>query len=494
MSKLGLDSSRLVTRTVCSRCMLRLSKTRRPTSRWTSTTTPPAGGAAARNTPASNYFFANDAFLVRARKGLSVLDNGFWSHNGVRRPASTAAPQQGIGGADLPRQGLRRAVQTYEEEAAQPQPPPRGRQRDAAVVSSPTAHTLPPDASSRLSTRAGKLPASSVRRLLTTYLSLSKPRLTFLMVLTTASAYSLYPVPELLSPAATASPSLSALTLVFLTSGTALCSAAANALNMLAEPEQDAKMSRTRNRPLVRGLISGRGALGFATVAGLLGVAGLYYGVNPTVALLGTSNIVLYAGVYTPLKRTSVINTWVGAVVGAIPPLMGWAAAAGQSAAADGGWKELVLGRDNAGGWMLAALLFAWQFPHFNALSWTIREEYKAAGYRMMCWVDPRRNARVALRYALLFFPICAGLTWVGVTDRGYLVTSSVINIWITRAAYNFWKCQGHKGTARALFWAGVWQLPGLMVLAMLHKSGLWDGVWKRAFGEEEEEYQGTVV
>ena len=339
------------------------------------------------------------------------------------------------------------------------------------------------------------MPSRSLRRVLTAYLSLSKPRLSFLIVLTTTTAYSLYPVPALLLPATTAAPSLSTLTLLFLTSGTALSTASANALNMLLEPAHDAKMSRTRNRPLVRGLVSGRGALGFAVLTGALGLGALWYGVNPTVAFLGGLNIALYAGVYTPLKRVSVANTWVGAVVGGIPPLMGWAAAAGQSASGSGGWRELLLGEGSAGGWLLAGLLFAWQFPHFNALSWAIRDEYRAAGYRMLCWVDPRRNGRVALRYALLCAPACVGLWWVGVTDVGFVATSSVANAWLAREAWRFYRADGHGGTARALFWASVWHLPVVMVLAMAHKQGLWAGVYRSVVGAaEEEEGEGEGV
>ncbi|KAL8653785.1 MAG: hypothetical protein Q9210_001889 [Variospora velana] len=348
--------------------------------------------------------------------------------------------------------------------------------------------TIPPDASSRLSTMSTTLPPSSLRRLLSLYLSLSKPRLSFLIVLTTAAAYSLYPVPALLLPQTTASPSLSTLTLVFLTSGTALCSASANALNMLMEPEHDAKMSRTRNRPLVRGYVGKGGALVFATIAGAVGIGSLYLGVNPTVAFLGGLNIFLYAGVYTPMKRISVLNTWVGAVVGGIPPLMGWAAAAGQSASGSGNWEELLFSEGSIGGWLLAALLYAWQFPHFNALSWTIRDEYKHAGYRMLAWVNPRMNGRVAFRYAVLSFPICGALWWFGITDQGFLITSSVVNTWIVREAWHFWRKDGHKGSARALFWAGVWHLPVIMVLAMVHKKGLFQGVWQRLNGQVPED------
>lgn len=347
------------------------------------------------------------------------------------------------------------------------------------------------DASTQLADMSSKLPQRSFKRIFTTYLSLSKPRLSFLVVLTATAAYSLYPVPGLLAPAATATPSLSTLTLFFLTSGTALCSASANAFNMLMESEHDAKMSRTRNRPLVRKLISTRGATIFAVACGIIGTGALYYGVNPTTAFLGFSNIVLYAGCYTPFKRMHVINTWIGAIVGGIPPLMGWTAAAGQCAH-DGDWKELLFGESSLGGWLCAALMFAWQFPHFNSLSWSIREEYKAAGYRMLAWVNPAQNGRVALRYSFLMFPVCIGLSWCGVTDWSFVATSSAVNGWMTWKAVQFWREQGHKGTARGLFWASVWHVPIVMVLAMAQKKGLGERVWRSIFGypvDEDELY-----
>lgn len=254
---------------------------------------------------------------------------------------------------------------------------------------------------------------------------------------------------------------------------------------MLMEPKYDAQMSRTRNRPLVRKLISTRGAVFFAIACGVFGTGALYYGVNPTTAFLGAANIVLYAGIYTPMKRMSVLNTWVGAIVGGIPPLMGWTAAASQYAH-DGTWEELLFGEGSAGGWLLAALLFAWQFPHFNALSWSIREEYKGAGYRMLAWVNPAQNGRVALRYAVLMFPVCIGLSYCGVTDWSFIVTSSAINGWMAVKAWQFWRADGHKGTARALFWASVWHLPVVMVLAMAQKKGLGERLYRSLFGYAE--------
>ncbi|UKZ64949.1 uncharacterized protein TrAtP1_006153 [Trichoderma atroviride] len=369
--------------------------------------------------------------------------------------------------------------------------PHRQRQarKQALLHSSSSEAPLPPDASSLLTSAAASQPKDSFRRRFSAYLSLTKPRLTVLVVLSAMAPYALYPVPEMLMPTMTETPSLSPLTLLFLTTGTALCSASANTLNMLYEPSTDAKMTRTRNRPLVRGLISNRAAALFAALCGAAGVSALYFGVNPTVSFLGLSNIVIYAGIYTPLKAVTSFNTWVGAVVGGIPPLMGWAAAAGEAATKDGSWKELLLASDGSsiGGWLLGGLLFAWQFPHFMALSWGVREEYKAAGLRMLAWTNPARNGRVALRYSLVFFPLCFGLCAAGVTDWYFALTSTPLNLWQAREAYRFWKYEGHKGSARGLFWASVWHLPGVMILALLHKKDMWSRAWRSVFGEDED-------
>ncbi|KAF3099588.1 Protoheme IX farnesyltransferase, mitochondrial [Orbilia oligospora] len=325
------------------------------------------------------------------------------------------------------------------------------------------------------------------RRAFKAYLTLTKPHLTFLVVLTSMASYSLYPASSLItSSEITPSTTLSAITLLFLTVGTALCSASANTLNMLAEPHLDAQMTRTRNRPLVRGTIPPRSALLFAIFAGVSGVTCLLYGTNPTVAALGLSNIILYAGVYTPLKQRHVINTWVGAVVGAIPPLMGWAAAAGEFATTDSVYEVL----SHPGGWLIAGLLYCWQFPHFNSLSHGIRHEYAAAGYKMLASVNPAMNGRVAVRYSIACFPVCIGLSICGVTDWGFAVDSSLLNGWITYEAIRFWRNVGEYGTGKRLFWASVWHLPGLLVLAMAHKKGLWKGVWRwvSGGGEEDEE------
>ncbi|PSN69846.1 mitochondria protoheme IX farnesyltransferase [Corynespora cassiicola Philippines] len=454
---------------VCFRCWRKLARTPIPPRRYFSAIPASKQGAVAvgksRNSFSKDYFWANAT--LKEALGNSIARSRRELQSSVARLQGGEAPNQGT--AEPPAEEVlpHRRRKKAKEQAAQ-----------EAEGNYPIAH----DASAKLAAISSALPQQSLKRLFTTYLSLSKPRLSFLVVLTATAAYSLYPVPGLLAPSATDTPSLSTLTLFFLTTGTALCSASANAFNMIMEPAHDAKMSRTRNRPLVRKLISKRGAIVFAVACGVVGTGALYYGVNPTAAFLGAANIFLYAGVYTPMKRMSVVNTWVGAIVGGIPPLMGWTAAAGQCAH-EGTWQELLFGEGTAGGWLCAALLFAWQFPHFNSLSWAIRDEYKNAGYRMLCWTNPARNGRVALRYSILMFPVCIGLSYCGVTDWSFVVTSSVVNGWMTVKAVQFWREQGHKGTARGLFWASVWHLPIVLVLAMAQKKGLAERVRRIIFG-----------
>ncbi|KAL4948642.1 UbiA prenyltransferase family-domain-containing protein [Aspergillus filifer] len=364
----------------------------------------------------------------------------------------------------------------------------RKRLKEAEAQNNGAEPVIAPDASAQLSNFSAALPKTSLRRKMAAYFALTKPRLSFLILLSTTSAYGIYPISSLLAldPSIAPLPTLSTSTLTFLylTTGTFLSSCSANTLNMVFEPKYDALMSRTRNRPLVRGLVTRPAAVLFAVATAAVGLGLLYIGTNPTVTGLSAANIALYAFVYTPLKRMHVINTWVGAVVGGIPPLMGWVAAAGQAATTGHDtWRDMLFGEGSLGGWLLAGILFAWQFPHFNALSHTIREEYKGAGYKMMCWTNPARNARVALRYSVLMFPLSIGLWWIGVLGHGFLVSSTIANGWLTKEAYGFWKHQGANGTARGLFWASIWQLPILLIGGMITKKGLWDGVLGKVFG-----------
>ncbi|KAK2738450.1 Protoheme IX farnesyltransferase, mitochondrial [Myotisia sp. PD_48] len=441
-----------------------------------------------------SYFSANDLPTTNdlLRKTLLPWTRASSSSRNNTALFDSGAPSAGQSLSSAATPGLQDASEIIDEL------PHRRRQRlknQRNVNAEEGEEELRPDASSRLSTFSSALPKTSLKRKLAAYLALTKPQLSFLIVLTSTTAYGLYPVPTILDldPTVTPLPTLSTSTLTFfyLTVGTFLSCASANTLNMLFEPKYDALMSRTRNRPLVRKLMSPRAAILFAIGTAATGLTALYYGTNPTVAALSAFNIFLYAFVYTPLKRVSVVNTWVGAVVGGIPPLMGWVAAAGQTATTGHDtWKDLLFGPESLGGWLMAGILYAWQFPHFNALSHLIRDEYKSAGYKMLAWTNPARNARVALRYSILMFPLCAGLWWVGVVDKGFLIGGSLVNLWLVKGAYRFWKLEGAKGTPRSLFWASVWHLPLLMVGTLIAKKGIWDGVWSRAMGEIDEDLE----
>ena len=303
------------------------------------------------------------------------------------------------------------------------------------------------------------------------YVKLTKPNLTVLVTLSCICSYAISPL------------SVSFSELLFLTAGTALSSGAANAINMGREPDFDKQMPRTMGRPVVRGLITPQQAYNFAALIGTTGVGMLYYGVNPIVASLGFFNIVLYAWIYTSMKRKSILNTWVGAIVGAIPPLMGWAASSSL-------WHP--------GAWCLAGLLYAWQFPHFNALSHGIAQQYKQAGDVMTAAENPKLNARVALRYSILMFPLCFGLSYFGVTDWVFPFDSAIADGWQAYLAFKFWQQQlknykNPKGPtsegialagihAKKLFWCSVWHLPAVLILAMLHKKDQWDRLYNYLF------------
>jgi heme o synthase len=452
----------------CSRLILFLSPRRSDVAAVTLYRT---AASLSRGRLESSYFLSNSLFNGGKPSNTAAVSTAAPSCTIPPRSSDTSPSVN----ADLPHRRRQAARRKADEATADP-------------TASESSASMPPDASSILTTVAAQHPAQSWRRQLSAFLSLSKPRLSMLVVLSAMVPYALYPVPAFLSPTLMETPSLSPLTLLFLTTGTALCCASANAFNMLYESATDAIMTRTRNRPLVRGLVSKQAAILFAIGTGLTGSAALYFGVNGTVAFLGASNIVIYAGMYTPLKAVTSFNTWIGAIIGGIPPLMGWAAAAGESASGDGSWRELLLASDGSsiGGWLFAGLLFAWQFPHFMALAWPIREEYKATGLRMLAWTNPARNSRVALRYSLVFIPLCVAFCAAGVTEWSFAVTSLPVNGWLAWQAVQFWRFQGHKGSARGLFWASVWHLPVVMVLALAQKKGMWQRVWKSVFGPDD--------
>lgn len=292
------------------------------------------------------------------------------------------------------------------------------------------------------------------------YRQLSKSRLTFLVVLSGMMGYSLCPAAY---AASTVIPPVARL--LALAGGITLCSTSANALNQIVEAPYDAQMARTKARPLPRRAISPSHAFSVAAMSAVTGISILGTMTNPLTAALGALNIVLYSFVYTPMKRHSIANTWVGAVVGALPPLMGWASCTGT-----------LTQPTDAAGWILAGILFAWQFPHFNALSHAMGNEYARGGYRMMAVTNPALNQRVAFRYALALIPLCSvALPLTGtVVPLPYAMLSLVPNIAFAYYTGIFWVRPNEK-TARRCFWLSLFHLPAVMLLAMTCKTDMWE-------------------
>jgi len=231
--------------------------------------------------------------------------------------------------------------------------------------------------------------------------------------------------------------------------GTALVVASANALNMIIEREGDKRMERTANRPLPSGRMSTATAVVFASVTGAVSAYLLWFLVNPLAFTVGFGALVGYAAIYTPLKRRSSLALPIGAIPGAAPPLLGWAAAA----------RSL-----DAPGLVLFAIMFLWQLPHFLAISVYLKKDYSGAGIVVVPLESSDSNAqKMALTYALALAPVSAALYYLGVA--GWLYLSVAI---LTSAAF----CavlfkgigEGSDEWARPAFLASLLYLPALML------------------------------
>ncbi|OCF30539.1 protoheme IX farnesyltransferase [Kwoniella heveanensis BCC8398] len=344
---------------------------------------------------------------------------------------------------------------------------------NAPVPDLPDLHIPAPTAPNAPLSAYRPLTPLNLKRLLGIYSQLSKRNLTILMTLTATTGLALSPLP------------LSLPLLFNLTIGTLLTSAAANTFNQILEVPIDAQTPRTRVRPLCMRKITPFHAAMFGLICTITGGAILYWGCNPTTAALGLGNLVLYAGIYTPMKRFSVANTWVGAVVGAITPLMGWTATGGslwptseQPLLLHWPWSSSSASDPEASALpnpltplTLFALLFSWQFPHFNALSHMIRPFYALSGYPMLSVLSPRLNALVSLRHALLLVPFTALLGPLsGSVDWSFALTSAIPNYIFVRDSWLFYK-QTTEARAKRLFFVSLWYLPVVLGLMLVHKN-----------------------
>ncbi len=315
----------------------------------------------------------------------------------------------------------------------------------ASSAAEPAAPFSPP-ASSESSRRAGGVSAGSGGSIVGAYLELCKARLSALVVVTSGAGFLLagHPVDWFAFAGAV--------------TGTSLAAASANTFNQVWERAPDALMRRTAGRPLPTGRLSVRAALSFGAATGAASAALLLATTNALTAALGVGNIALYALVYTPLKRVSVWNTAVGALVGAVPPLMGWAAATGGLAAVDP--------------FLAAFACFAWQFPHFYALAWPLRRDYARGGYAMAVCADASgaRTAQLITRNALALAAVPPAAALMGVASPMFAVEGALLNGYLLLLARRFARDRS-DAAARRVFLASLWYLPLLLGLLIFHAT-----------------------
>jgi len=278
------------------------------------------------------------------------------------------------------------------------------------------------------------------------YLELSKSRIVLMVLITTAAGYTIGAHP------------FDALALLHTLIGTALVAAGTNALNQYTERHLDAMMKRTRHRPLPGGRITANAALIYSIGVSVVGTLYLGVLVNWLTALLGAITLASYIFVYTPMKRVSPICTAIGAIPGAIPPLMGWTAATGSI---------------GLGGWIVFGILFFWQLPHFMAISWLYREDYGRAGFAMLSVLDEdgKAVARQAILYSLALLVVSVAPFFFGMAGFGYLLVATMAGLWIVVASVMFLSDRT-AAPARSLFMSSNIYLLTMMLLFVFAVRG----------------------
>ena len=285
--------------------------------------------------------------------------------------------------------------------------------------------------------------ASSVIR---DYMELSKSRIVMMVMITAAAGFLV------------ASKNLDFLLLLNTLIGTALVAGGTNALNQYAEREHDSRMNRTKSRPIPGGRMTPRAALVFSSGIALIGTIYLGLTVNWLSAGLGAFTLVTYIFLYTPLKRISTICTLVGAVPGAVPPLMGWAAVRGNLAIE---------------GWVLFGILFLWQMPHFLAISWMYREDYGRAGFVMTAVRDEngRNTATQAFLYTLLLIAVSLTPLFLGMTGPLYAIGAASAGAYFAFASIRF-LLDHSRIVARKMFMVSNIYLLTVMILLVVAVRG----------------------
>lgn len=270
------------------------------------------------------------------------------------------------------------------------------------------------------------------------YVALTKPGITVMVLFTAAVGF-------------LAADGRDFLRLLQVLVGTALSSAGACTLNMVLERDRDARMRRTQDRPLPSGRVQPLEALAFGAFLSIAGLLLLDLLFSPLVALFSALSLGTYLFFYTPLKTKTTLNTFIGAVTGALPPMIGWVAARGSV---------------DAGAWMLFLILFFWQIPHFLALAHLYREDYARGGFRMLSLEDPegRSAARQSLLHLLALIFVTLLPATLALAGPVYLIGAILLNAGFLFASVRFLQSSG-RVQARNLFLASIAYLPALLAL-----------------------------
>ena len=238
--------------------------------------------------------------------------------------------------------------------------------------------------------------------------------------------------------------------------GTGLVAGGASAYNQILERDADALMQRTRLRPLPDGRLQVGEALLFATALSSLGLATLAVGVNALCALVALATLVSYVVIYTPLKRVTSFATVIGAIPGALPPVIGWVA----------GREEL-----SQGAWLLFGIVFLWQLPHFLSIAWLFRDDYARAGFLMLPVLEPdgRSTGRQTVIYAAALVPMSLAPTLIGLTGRAYFAGALALAAIFMTLAVKF-ALSRSRPDAKRLFFGSIIYLPLLWILMIVNR------------------------
>lgn len=285
------------------------------------------------------------------------------------------------------------------------------------------------------------------------FVQLTKPRLNALAVATTLGGYYMAGPSTVLGASGTTGGWLLFNTIV----GTALVAGGSAAFNQYYERLTDGLMRRTRVRPLPEGRLQPVEAFWFAVAITAIGLVQLAAGANLLAAAVALATLVAYVGIYTPMKRRSPLSTVVGAIPGALPPIIGWAAVRGSLEPAS---------------WVLFAIGFLWQMPHFLAIAWLYRADYERAGFPMLPVIEPdgRSTGRQAVAYAAALVPVSLAPVAFGLSGPLYFVAAFVLSLLFLALAVRFAATRS-TGSARALFFGSIVYLPVLWAFMIASKT-----------------------